>query len=66
MIEVGQIRRWTFAGSEHGRLFLVLQHDPLPLGGGLMDDGWIIMETGGEPRWEIAEHIDELSEEVNQ
>lgn len=66
MIEVGQLRRWTFAGSDHGRLFLVLEHSPFEIGLDLMDDGWTIMESGGEPHWEIAEHITDLSEEVTQ
>ena len=39
---------------------------PFMIGPDLIDDNWTIMESGGEPRWEIAEHITELSEEVSQ
>jgi hypothetical protein len=66
MIEVGQLRRWTCAGRESGNLFLVLEHAPFPLYTGMVDDGWIIMESGCEPCWEETEHIEESSEEVTQ
>ena len=64
MIEPGQLRRWTCAGRESGMLFLVLEHSPFPLTGVGMDDGWTIMESGGEPFWEETEHIEESSEPV--
>jgi len=66
MIEVGQLRRWTYAGRDHGKLFLVLERSPFVIGPDLVDDGWFIMESGDEPRWEITEHIEESSEEVKQ
>ena len=66
MIEVGQLRRWTCAGTDHGKLFLVLERSPLPLYNSMVDDGWIIMESGCEPEWEVTEHIEESSEEVTQ
>ena len=65
MIELGQLRRWTYAGRDHGKLFLVLEHSPFPLFTGMVDDGWIIMEPSGEPRWEITELI-EMSSEIVQ
>jgi hypothetical protein len=65
MIEVGQLRLWTFAGPFTGKLFLVLEHAPFPLYTGMVDDGWIIMESGCEPTWEVAAHIEESSEEVS-
>lgn len=64
MIEPGQLRRWTSAGRDHGKLFLVLEHAPLPLYNSMVDDGWIIMESGGEPEWEVTDHIEESSEPV--
>ena len=64
MIEAGQLRRWTYAGRDHGKLFLVLEQEPFMIGPDLMDDGWFIMESGGEHRWEITEHIEESSEPV--
>ena len=64
MIEVGQLRRWTSAGTDHGKLFLVLEHSPFSLYTGVMDDGWAIMESEGEPIWEVTEHIEEGSEPV--
>jgi hypothetical protein len=66
MIEVGQLRRWTCAGRESGMLFLVLEHSPFPLYTGMVDDGWIIMESGCEPEWEETEHIEESSEPVQR
>lgn len=66
MIAPGQLRRWTYAGTEHGKLFLVLEHEPFPLLGSAYDDGWIIMEPDGKPTWEVAVHIEESSEEVTQ
>ena len=65
MIEPGQLRRWTYAGRDHGKLFLVLEHSPFPLYTGMVDDGWIIMESGCEPTWEVTEHIEVHSEEVS-
>ena len=65
MIEVGQLRRWTYAGPFTGKCFLVLEHSPLPLYTGRGDDGWTIMESGIEPFWEEAVHIEESSEEVS-
>ncbi len=62
MIEPGQLRRWTYAGPFSSKLFLVLEHAPLPLYTGMVDDGWIIMESGCEPTWEVTEHIEESSE----
>jgi hypothetical protein len=64
VIELGQLRRWTYAGRDHGKFFLVLEHAPFPLYTGMVDDGWIIMVPGGEPRWEITELIEESSEIV--
>jgi hypothetical protein len=61
VIEPGQLRRWTCAGRESGMLFLVLEHAPFPLYTGMVDDGWIIMESGCEPAWEETEHIEESS-----
>jgi hypothetical protein len=66
MVEPGQLRRWTHAGTDHGKLFLVLEHSPYAIGLDLMDDGWIIMESGGEPFWEVTEHIEESSEPVQR
>jgi len=66
MVEVGQLRRWTHAGRDHGKLFLVLEHSPFPLYNSMVDDGWIIMESGGEPAWEETEHIEESSEPVQR
>jgi hypothetical protein len=65
MIEPGQLRRWTYAGPFSSKLFLVLEHAPFPLTGVGMDDGWVIMETGDEPYWEAAVHIQESSEVCN-
>ena len=66
MIAPGQLRRWTSAGTDHGKLFLVLEHSPFPLYTGMVDDGCTIMESGSEPFWEETEHIEESSEEVTQ
>jgi hypothetical protein len=65
MIEVGQLRQWTYAGPFTGKLFLVLEHSPFSLLVDAVDDGWIIMESDGEPNWEAAVHIEESSEEVS-
>jgi hypothetical protein len=62
VIEPGQLRRWTYAGRDHGKLFLVLERSSLPLYNSMVDDGWIIMESGGEPEWEVTDHIEESSE----
>ena len=64
MIAVGQLRRWTYAGTYHGNVFLVLEHSPYPLSNGTVDEGWIVLEDGKDPYWEIAEHIEESSELV--
>lgn len=64
MIAVGQLRRWTYAGTYHGNLFLVLEHSPYSLSNGAVDDGWIVLEDGKDPYWEIAEHIEESSDLV--
>jgi hypothetical protein len=65
MIEAGQLRLWTYAGRDHGKLFLVLEHSPFSLLAGVNDDGWTIMESDGELCWEVTEHIEESSEEVS-
>lgn len=67
MIAVGQLRRWTYAGTYHGNVFLVLEHRPYQiyqLSNSAVDDGWIILEDGKDPYWEIAEHIKESSDLV--
>jgi hypothetical protein len=66
MIEAGQLRRWTYAGPGHGKIFVVVKHDPYPLMDGLSDDGWVIMETGKKPYWETSDLIEVSSEEVTQ
>ncbi len=64
MIEVGQLRRWTYAGRDHDKLFLVLEHSPFVISPDLTDDGWTIMDSVGEPYWEVTEHIEVSSEPV--
>ena len=67
MIEPGQLRQWTYTGTYHGKLFLVLEYRPYQLyqlSNSAVEDGWIILEDGKDPYWEIAEHIEELSEIV--
>jgi len=63
VIEPGQLRRWKGRDGADG-LFLVLEHAPFPLYTGMVDDGWIIMESDGEPCWEVTDHIEESSEPV--